>query len=523
MEKNDRNGLSTQFAELKTLAELAKEEALRSYIACMMRLLNGLSQIEASSFHRYENIILSEPMRVFCIYFIEEVKEALNEMKSALEKEMLIRDIEENICALNDIYEKVINGTANSDKQMFMAMPMNSSTYGISPKLYAVYEELVNRLVRLYDEGKQEEYAFLLDPTLKNVLYAETLFKKREESGKVVIIHMPVRMLEKTNQIPLYLMHEVFHVLTKKERKRKDRAKRLLLVVLMQVRYCLFDGVSFIENKVLDKIWKTELIDGWMEQVFEEYKIINAHEESDRIFYSKNIKKYVIELVNDMLREIEKNLPKAVGEFIYNQYRSYGEDNFNKYDELTKRMIEQLEIVMHNIWKMDYYGLISVWTDELMFLFRESYADMACILTSGYDLNQYKEAFKESVRSRVDDSDLAQDDYYRIRQNLMKTVFSEKREEETSNVAEKNEEVLSDLCKNYVKTSVTDGQKKDSYGIIIKPEVFNEIKGYLNGCRHRLEETMSTKQNEVIEFRNMVNKFRNMDSNLVLDILIGDF
>mgnify|MGYP000225949176 FL=1 len=183
------------------------------------------------------------------------------------------------------------------------------------PKLYAVYEELVNRLVRLYDEGKQEEYAFLLDPTLKNVLYAETLFKKREESGKVVIIHMPVRMLEKTNQIPLYLMHEVFHVLTKKERKRKDRAKRLLLVVLMQVRYCLFDGVSFIENKVLDKIWKTELIDGWMEQVFEEYKIINAHEESDRIFYSKNIKKYVIELVNDMLREIEKNLPKAVGEF----------------------------------------------------------------------------------------------------------------------------------------------------------------------------------------------------------------
>ena len=509
MEENNREEISKQLQILKKLAEAAQnEDTLRSYIACMMRLLNGLSQIQASSFHRYENIILSVPMKLFCTYFIEAVEKALKE-KDALEKELDIKDIEENICALNDIYENVINGTANSDKQMFMSMPMNSSTYGISPKLYAAYEGLVNMLVKIYDDGKQDEYAFLLDPTLKNILYAETLFKRRKKSGKVVIIHMPVRMLEKTNQIPLYLIHEVFHVLTKLERRRKSRARYLLIAVLLQVGYCLFDGVSFSDDEKVNKSWKVRLMDGWMDQVLEKYKEVNDYKELDRFFYSVNIKSYIVKIVNDMLRKIELNLVNDMGELIYAEYNQK-EADFNEYDVLTRKMIEQLEIIKNNIWKMDYYGLISVWTEELMFVFRESYADLACLLTSKYSLKQYREAFKESVRFRMDDLELAQDAYYQMRQLLMEAVLENVKFEE------------SNVCKISMKQTMTDGQMANPYVMIMKPEVFNIYKEYLELCKVRLEASMEKKKSELTEFQNQIEKFKNMDLDLVLDILIGN-
>lgn len=510
MEENDRQEILKQFEILKKLADVAKDEdILRSYIVCMMRLLNGLSQIQVSSFYRYENIILSIPMKIFCTYFIDAVKEALLE-EDALEKELDIRDIEENICALNDIYENVINGTANSDKQMFMSMPMNSSTYGISPKLYAAYEGLINMLVKIYDDEKQDEYAFLLNPTLKNMLYAETLFKRRKKSGKVVIIHMPVRMLEKTNQIPLYLIHEVFHVLTKQERKRKSRARYLLMAVLMQVGYCLFDGVSFCDNEKINKSWKTKLLDNWIDQVFEKYKKVNGRDELDRFFYSVNIKSYIIELANKMLREIELSLSTDVGELIYKEYNNQKDADFNKYDKLTKGMIEQLEVIRNNIWRMDYYGLITAWTEELMFVFRESYADMACLITSKYSLKQYKKAFKESVRFRMSDVDLAQDGFYQIRQLLMEAVFENKTFEDA------------DIFEISVKHSISARQTNNTYDMIMRPEILNIYKEYLMSCKARLETSMDKKKKELVEFQNQIDRFKNMDFELVQDILIGN-
>lgn len=107
--------------------------------------------------------------------------------------------------AMASIYENVINGASNADKRMFMAMPINSTLYNVFPKLYAFYETIVGELTKLYSskisEEQQGEYAFLLNPTIRNQLYTDILFRRRKDSGKVVIINMPVQFLEKGDDL----------------------------------------------------------------------------------------------------------------------------------------------------------------------------------------------------------------------------------------------------------------------------------------------------------------------------------
>jgi hypothetical protein len=61
----------------KLFARCKGEDALMADIICVMRLLNGVSQLCKTEFHKYEKKILANPMKLFVRYFIEQVEEAL--------------------------------------------------------------------------------------------------------------------------------------------------------------------------------------------------------------------------------------------------------------------------------------------------------------------------------------------------------------------------------------------------------------------------------------------------------------
>lgn len=541
--------ISEQMEQLRELLSKAKNEtALKSYIACLMRLLNGLVQISVTPMHQYEKTILVKPMQVFCKYFTEQSKKII-EKTSVQGKENDIKDVEDAICAMASIYENVINGASNADKRMFMAMPINSTLYNVFPKLYAFYETIVGELTKLYSskisEEQQGEYAFLLNPTIRNQLYTDILFRRRKDSGKVVIINMPVQFLEKGDDLLLYLLHEVFHVLTKEQRKRKKRADYLLGNLIQQLGIQIFDGVVFSEESDDDKI-KAEILDKLVETIEMKYRQeTDNRSEDDHFFYSHNIVKYFRELVVETFQGILNNWPGKMymdlfEKFYLNKKGVRKEDFGVEIADFRKRM-EQIRV---NLLAILLNGSVSYLLKQLMYFYRECYADLACIWTSGYPIERYKKAFAASVRFKITDEQMKKDDYHKLRQILVKMALDEGEAQEGQEEQERQEGQDKDL---YVGLSEEDSRslrenaddaenvkdderksenddgaenddeeeddKRDEIKLVITEGFLRSYLKYLRECKKSLEFSVSSEA--LRAFRKRVEKIGNMNMGMI--------
>ena len=99
---------------------------LEAFSLYLLRILNSLAQMQGNNTYGYENQILSEPMRLFCIYYIEQVHEALDQ-QSDERKSGIIIDLEEAISKISNVYKNVIDSTSNSDRQLFTSPVVETS------------------------------------------------------------------------------------------------------------------------------------------------------------------------------------------------------------------------------------------------------------------------------------------------------------------------------------------------------------------------------------------------------------
>lgn len=499
--------------KLKEIEEKVQDEAaLKSYVNSLIRLLNGLMQVEKTFFHQYEKKILVEPMRLFCQYFQEQVIKAIRET-SPEKKVQYINDIEEALCTVVDIYENVINGTANSDKQMFMATPMNSSLYEISPKLYAWYEELISDIVKLYDEN-EPRYSFLLNPTLKNSLSAKTLFNERIESGKVVVINMPVRTLDDITNMPLYIMHEMFHVLTKKQRNRKGRAYYLMFLTLNQLGTRILKSTSFSDDETIHNKICTQLFDKWFLDIQISLKEkFDELDYDDRFFYSMSIRSYLENMLLRKLVDIYENLEQDIlGRIYKDNFTDNGSiSEFNEYSGNINKLIQQIGIIRANIFDIRYSNRISYIIDRLLFFFREIYADMMCLWTSGYSIERYEEAFRKTVNFNIVESQMQEDDNHKIRQNIIKMVFG------------KEADIGKNMDNEKLQLRDTDSERfKENY-IIADKNFFEGYTNYFRDCIHEMDLYIyqKGKKEQLENFRKHISRIINNDPYMIEDILLG--
>ena len=180
----------------------SREHVLEAFTVYLLRILNGLSQMEGSKLYRYEARILGEAMKLFCAHYIAQVDSALQTGIGTEKKMEIILDIEDAISKISNVYKNVIDSTTNSDRQMFTSQAVETSIYDISPKLFAAYSTILETLVRLFE--KQGIYAFLLHPSLKSNIETASLFDMRKREGKVVLIYIPENKIENIRQIPIY-------------------------------------------------------------------------------------------------------------------------------------------------------------------------------------------------------------------------------------------------------------------------------------------------------------------------------
>ena len=520
--------IQEEMNELRKLFVRCKgEDALMADIICVMRLLNGVSQLCKTEFHKYEKKILANPMKLFVRYFIEQVEEAL-EQEDMNEKGIEVADIEDAVCKMSDIYESVTNYTTHTDRQVFMSLPMDTGLYEVSPKYYALYAELLDNLIKIFD-AEDRKYAFVLYPTLLSTVQTEPLFGRRRKSGKVIVISISVRMLEDTVHTSIYLVHEAFHTLTKEERSRKLRAKFLLQNLLNQIGECLFEGVHFASKggKICDILLRR-----WFADTRESFrKLYESKSKGDWAYYGDEICRWLKEWVEIDLRKIDVSLETDFEESVCQSgiYQSI-EDNFEQYSKVVGSLMEQIPIIRDNVYFMLRHDLTNYYLERLLFLYREAYSDVSCLLTMGYE-EKYEEAFRESVQFAMKDEDYMEDDYRIIRQILVKCILKSEEKPRLEMVRREIEDGIKLRKGTGEQNEMTKkrghsdekGLKRVTKRVIMTERLLESYVSYLWQCRTNIEDALKLEasREEIKKFQKKIKALMENNPDMEKELLIG--
>lgn len=301
----------------------------------------------------------------------------------------ILEDIELSVVTFAEACDALIQSINGSD--WIQAQPSQMDGGGIrygTPKLYAYYAAMLNGLADLFQEKDNREYGFCVYPALKSRPEVELLFTTIKERGKVGVIRVPGQDIANVNYLCKLLVHEFYHIVPGSElRLRKVRAQRYLKILMYDIRDRIFEGVEITP-------WTMEKL----QQLFFDSKLadisgkLDAKHESDRDFYSSEIKLFyantLIGCLNEILHRTTRDMFEAVydeNEFL-NCIAPYVKEMQNL--ERARRRINDniLEVLSHNY----IYNMCSFHME----IFREVYADVSTILTLKSDPESWFSAFR---------------------------------------------------------------------------------------------------------------------------------
>ena len=368
--------------------------------------------MEQTLFYFYEKEVLWSSVQLFAEHFKTQVELALAE-KDVLNKKELISDIEYAVHQMISIFQDIVDSSANSDRQMFMNLAVDTSIYVLSPKLCMYYSSFLKKIVEIFD-SEAHQYAFVLHPCLQSVAKTEALFEQRKRHGKVVVVRIPESSIELVDIIPIYLLHETFHVITKEERLRRARAVCFIQHILLAIKEALFRGIC-LNEEIVSNVSIQEIKETLMEKWFAEIVILvkKMPQMDERDFYSKKISAYVVYHINNCLININNTLAKDVEDALLKNMEAYDYSVYQKYyfeaSGLTKG-------IRKNLYTMIITNKVEDYADLFMNIYREVYADMAMILTLSLSPSQYEQAFANSISFKHSEAYV---DYSRSLRNLI--------------------------------------------------------------------------------------------------------
>lgn len=497
--------------KLKTLYRQCEgEEALEEYIICMMRMLNGLAQIQDTAFHDYEKRILEYPMEVFTAEFMEQVNLALVS-NNVSEKKKYIDDIENSLFEVINVYKNILDSTTNSDRQMFMSKAVDTKMYELSPKICAFYSEIMEEIVNMFGARDEKLYAFFLQPTMRSRIHAKHMFSMRNKSGKVVIVYVPENAVEEFDVLPIHLLHEAFHIITKGERLRKERAENYLKNMVFGVRELLFESVVFREEET-DYDVKEKLMEYWFADVRTLKKEIKLKEEDSRELYSHALTKTVVAGLQKLLHQMLDKISEGVDTcFCFNDSKS-----FSEYMQLRKMSEDSTNQITNNAINILSGKYLTHISDLYMRLYREAYADLACLLTLEADPEIYKDTFQRAVQFRVNnqDSDFEKD----LRCMFVADAMAENM---TDACSRRWEEYTKELKKKISCPQNNTGQLGESRVKIALSSPMEELfLQYFRGCAREIKEKLLT-ISELPQFRNKMSGLMQSNQEDILPLVLG--
>lgn len=491
------------------------EIALKGYLGTMIRLLNGMAEIYYTQFHIYQKQILGKSMKLFCEYCLEQIQEA-RYCNDVLQKKKYIDDIEMAISEIIKVYRESIAGIGHADRRVFQSLPLDDNIYEISPKICAFYSHILEKLDELFEE--KSTYAFVPHYTLKSATEAKVLFNERVKTGKIVIIYISDGIFEKIDVASVCLIHEAFHVLSRKSRLRRDRALCFVAQMLLHVKQQLFKNIEF--TKEHDENIKQDLMEFWFGEIYKEAGTYSDKPWNDKEFYGEVIKKKISKKIYEALVHVNNNLNENVMRTVTNYNKI---DNYERYVKIYRDTKEKIEVIRQNLLGMIFCNNVEKVSDLFMKIFHEIYADIACVLTCDLEPQKYRKAFDESILFSYDKGN-----FYDVNRSLRMRLVAESVISLTSKeVGEKWKEELESMShpvnSGHNMEYVSNGQNQLEYvNVLLGTQMYKLFANYAERCADALKKELMGLHNSQNFCSYIKNIIASPSEQFITDILLGN-
>lgn len=367
--------------------KVRNEKALASCAFSYIKILNSIVGMEYSQFHSYEKTMLWETMRLFSQQCIQQLEKAEMCNDTTIKRE-LIEDIEKSIIKIFEVYRNIVDGTSEMNRQIIQNTSIDTSMFELSPKVSIYFAKMLEKLRRLIYDRNKIEYSFVLLPSLHSRIHAEVLLEKKESSGKVMVIYIPESAVDNFRLMTVSLIHEGFHILTKEQRNRKARARLFTECIKICLNENLFKNLP-IEDTIKERVsenWYQEM-DAWMEE-------LDKEPEDSKVFYGDRFRKSMGIKVYKCLQDLNLQLQEEPLEIVRKSLDNRSYEEFQKKYNMISRMMKNVQL---NLFYLVSGNRVSGMMEVLMEIFKETYADMACILTLEITPEIYQSAFRDSI------------------------------------------------------------------------------------------------------------------------------
>ena len=543
--------INDKFEDLKKLQKEAEKNKLRSVCSCIKTLsglLNSIANMNDEDLYLYEMKCIVRPAKVYYSLIIEEIKETLDLIKdrNGKDADKYQDDINRAVNKMINAYNHIINAVANNDRQLFTGFPVDNNLYDISPKLLAYCADILYTLIDnlLDNDNNDENYSFILYPSIDENVKTRYLFDCIKKKGRVVVIYISESKLWDLKDLPIYLVHEAFHVIANDCRLRKLRA----------LKFCKIMN-KWLENEIHDMVFPSNLPMKYMDderlkaiekKIFKIYSksisklenTINTYVGDEKAIkyyadsFTTSLKKAIVEGFRDLNTYADDFCPAILDDEVQLENESNG---------VVKNVVLRYYII-YNIRNQLFISMIKKKIDYVLnffkIMFRECFADVAMVILLSLPYENYINAMDRSVLNFINEK-YDQSRYFRIKyvyestfnhlaedvadtwKNGFMRLESEYKEIEKKHIDLKckedeyqNEEELIDIF---------DESKKYDDKIHIKYDALfsNEIVEYLQSCSQLLVDLFSKSSDS----RNLMRSFYELmvkdDNRLFNEILFG--
>ena len=522
------NWIQNDMQKFRTIRQRCgeKEKALGSYALAMIKILNGLSEMEYTRFHVYESTAILRGMRLFSKYCMEQIEEALTLNANVPEKKNIIDDIEKAISNISKVYKDMVNSVSDINRQMLQSLPLDTNIHESSPKIAAFYAELLEQLVDIFQEN-DHIYAFVPYHTVGCVSETQILFQARKDSGKIVIVNIADGIFESYDATAICLVHEAFHVLTKKARKRQKRASLLYYQMICYMEQRLFRNVDFyVEARGnIRHIIIPKLMERWFHQEKDFINELNENvlnEEEEKKFYGQNIKAQINLRIKSVLLNIDETIEKEVLKVIDDEFAM---DSYDEYQKMQNKGRKIAAKIRKNLLQIIYGQEVEKGSQFFLNIYRETYADMACVLICQLSEQSYEKAFEQSIQFEYEEDSFV-DRLKILRKKIVaeavKGYLPAEKADGWKKCIETTEEHQEESQMEYVEVKERTGQKNSSCVTVnLTEQIRGAFESYLRECAKEFSKEI--KEEKSLEtFRRGIDSIISESQKVLSAILSGD-
>lgn len=423
---------------------------------------------------------------------------------------------------------------AKSDRVFSQITDFNMRYFDVPIKFITVYSAYIHYFKQALNTQNEKNYEFLVCPGMNSQIGVTELFLKVSNERRLFFIEIPEQQMYNLKQTFITIGHEIAHFVGTDVRCRHERKTHMVRlcsrIIALSMKNYLANGDSFVrdhaddldfekaESKLcewLDFFIKRELDEDYLRKK-KYYPSITDNMVEKNLKYKEDYGEHT-----DVLREVlvssavELLLEHGQDIFGYVFHREFYEKENCEYEERENFLAEKRNLLQKCIHSFtDHVNpknqalTMASAVDKIIYLLKECYADMICILTLRLSMKDYLETLAEIIdESNIPVEELA-DTELSARIAIVMTVVSNSSENDSKSdepvflwtekefdyeasedsPVRKLEKAGNTFAHNYIAKEIEihpDDVIGKSVGLIYDRKILLEIITYLLECRKK--------------------------------------